>query len=38
MAQHRVIHSRREIDEVANPLQDFATQWEWCEAKPNSKI
>ncbi len=38
MARHRAIHTRREIAEVAIPLQDFATQWEWCEAKPDPKI
>ena len=32
------IYTRREISEVATPLQTFATQWEWCEAKPDQKI
>jgi len=38
MAQHRAIHIRREIAEVATALQDFAAQWEWCDAKPDPKI
>jgi hypothetical protein len=38
MAQHRTVHTRREIAEVAIPLQGFATPWEWCEAKTDPKI
>ena len=37
VAQHRVVHARREIAEVATPLQDFATPCEWCETKLDPK-
>ncbi len=38
MAQHRAVHTRRKIAEVATPLQGFATPWQGCEAKSDPKI